>query len=76
MVRDYTEYDEQAKDIKKAVAKEEIKEAPAPILHIVEQLPTKELRTLEKDGQVHNFITTAEAINELWNKVMVEKKEI
>ena len=45
-----------------------------PQLHIVDRLPTKEVRQIDEDGQRHDFITTREAVVELWNAVMEQKK--
>jgi len=71
MVREYNEYDnpkdEEAKKILDKSAKKEVKK-PEPMLHIVDQLPTQEVRTVDKEGQTHEFITVQEAVTTLWNE--------
>jgi len=70
MVREYKEYEdptEEGKKILEKSAKKEVK-APEPMLHIVDQLPTQEIRHVEKDGKVHEFITVQEAVTTLWNE--------
>ena len=70
MVRKYEEYDnisEEGKAILDKSAKKEVKKVE-PQLHIVDQLPTQEVRHLEKDGLVHEFITVQEAVTTLWNE--------
>jgi len=71
MVRDSSEYDnpkdEKAKEILEKYEKKEVKKSE-PLLHIVEQLPTQEVRHIEKDGQAHEFITVQEAVTTLWNE--------
>jgi len=71
MVREYKEYenpkDEEAKKVLEKSAKKEVKKSE-PMLHIVDQLPTQEVRHIEKDGQTHEFITIQEAVTTLWNE--------
>jgi len=70
MVRKYEEYDnisEEGKAILDKSAKKEVKKVE-PQLHIVDQLPTQEVRHLEKDELVHEFITVQEAVTTLWNE--------
>ena len=70
MVREYSEYDEPAEEGKAILdksAKKEVKKVE-PQLHIVDQLPTQEVRHVEKDGKVHEFITVQEAVTTLWNE--------
>jgi len=71
MVRDPNEYEnpesEEAKKILEKTAKKETNNVK-PMLHIVDQLPTQEVRHVEKDGQTHEFITIQEAVTTLWNE--------
>lgn len=71
MVREYKEYedpkDNEAKKILDKSGKRKVEELK-PILHIVDQLPSQEVRHLEKDGQAHEFITVQEAVTTLWNE--------
>ena len=72
MVREFNEYEEPNKEGKKILEKTSKKSSKKsePILHIVDQLPTQEVREVEEEGQMHNFITTQEAVTQLWNKIM------
>ena len=68
MVRDYSEYESPTDDeAKKILESPEVKKQE-PVLHIVDRLPTQEVRHLEKDGQTHEFITVQEAVTTLWNE--------
>jgi len=70
MVRKYNEYDETTEEGKKILEKsdrENVKK-PETMLHIVDQLPTQEVRHVEKDGKTHEFITVQEAVTTLWNE--------
>ena len=70
MVREYSEYDdttEEGKKILEKSAKKETKKLES-VLHIVDQLPTQEVRHVEKEGKLHEFITVQEAVTTLWNE--------
>ena len=70
MVREYTEYDDTTEEGKKILEKSDRDRVKKPktMLHIVDQLPTQEVRHVEKDGKVHEFITVQEAVTTLWNE--------
>jgi len=70
MVRKYTEYDDPTDEGKKILEKSSkgVEKKLETMLHIVDQLPTQEIRNVEKDGKVHEFITVQEAVTTLWNE--------
>lgn len=77
MVRKYDEYNKATDEAKEIISKSKVKpmeKESLPQLHIVDRLPTKEVRQIDEDGQRHDFITTREAVVELWNAVMEQKK--
>ena len=66
MARDYKEYEESKEG-----------EAINQEVAIVDSLPTQSVREVMQDGKPIKLLTTNEAVQLLWNKVMVEsaKKE-
>jgi len=63
MARDYEEY----KETKEGVA---INQEVA----IVDSLPTQAVREVVQDGKPIRLLTTNEAVQLLWNKIMVESE--